>query len=377
MKQMARRHCWWFKIDQDIQNMSKSCKSCQEEQASPRLKFQNWPVTNKPWERVHVDFAGPFWGNMWMILVDAHSKFPFVVKMANITAESTITALRSIFLLEGPPETLVSDNGTQFTATRFKEFCSQAGINHLTTAPFHPSSNGEAERFVRTFKSAMRKASLEGKNKDSALNLILFTYRTMPSTVTGKSPAEILHGRQPNTPLTLLHPTFHNRNLNKRKFNIGDLVYTKFFSGQSKWVSGTVQSHVGSMMYQVLTSRGLVKRHQNQLRLRHQSGSEKVSSPLVTPSLMKPECNDRPAIISLPVMVSRNKSHSDNINVNNSSSMASVTPPIRQVRFQLPESPGDHQLSDEEYQIPRPQDTTPVPRRSHRTRKPIQRYSPS
>jgi len=47
---------------------------------------------------------------------------------------------------------VVSDNGPQLTADTFEEFCKQHGIKHITTAPFHPASNGLAERFVQMFK---------------------------------------------------------------------------------------------------------------------------------------------------------------------------------------------------------------------------------
>lgn len=266
MKQMARRYCWWFHIDHDIEKLTKSCNECQQVKPNPKQSYHSWPTPEKPWERVHIDFAGPFWGSTWFIVVDAYSKFPFVMKMSNITAESTVRSLNQIFLLEGPPETLVSDNGAQFTSSLFKNFCTQAGINHLTTAPFHPASNGEAERWVRTFKEAMKKAWLEGKNKSNALDVLLFTYRTMPNPRTGKTPAELLHGRQPRTSLSFLHPNILKPQSFQSKFMVHDQVYVKFFSGKVKWEPGTIIRHRGKMMYLVQTARGIVSRHQNQLR---------------------------------------------------------------------------------------------------------------
>ena len=48
----------------------------------------------------------------------------------------------------GIPYLIVTDNGPQFTETEFKQFCIGNGIKHTLTAPYHPSTNGEAERFV-------------------------------------------------------------------------------------------------------------------------------------------------------------------------------------------------------------------------------------
>ena len=59
----------------------------------------------------------------------------------------------------GLPKLLVPDNGTCFTSSDFSEFTSRNGIKHLRIAPYHPSSNGQAERTVQIFKLGMKKQS--------------------------------------------------------------------------------------------------------------------------------------------------------------------------------------------------------------------------
>ena len=85
---------------------------------------------------------------MFMIAVDSHSKWLEVEIMPNVTSETTIEKLRDMFARYGLPERLVSDNGPQFTSSEFATFMKRNGIKHILVAPYHPRSNGQAERFV-------------------------------------------------------------------------------------------------------------------------------------------------------------------------------------------------------------------------------------
>ena len=152
-------------------------------------------------ERVHIDFAGPVDKHMLLILVDSHSKWIEAIPMKSTTASDTIEVLEEIFACIGLPETLVSDNGPQFTSVEFKLFCKDNNIRHLYSAPYHPSSNGLAERGVQTVKMMLKKNS--GGSLQSRLNRSLFAYRSTPNA-SGKTPAEIVFGRQIRTKLTSL-----------------------------------------------------------------------------------------------------------------------------------------------------------------------------
>ena len=83
--------------------------------------------------------------------------------MSSTTKHATIEALRSLFARYGLPEQIVSDNGPQFTSAEFATFMKGNGIKHIMCVPYHPSSNGLAERFVQTFKRAMKAGEKEGK----------------------------------------------------------------------------------------------------------------------------------------------------------------------------------------------------------------------
>ena len=147
-------------------------------------------------------------GRMLLIVVDSHSKWIEVHVTTSATATTTIEKLRTTFATHGLPEVLVSDNGPAFVSTEFEEFLQHNGIKHLTSAPYHPASNGLAERAVQTVKEALKKMTgpLEVR-----VQRFLFKYRVTPQATTGVSPAELLMGRRIRTHLDLLYPDIQQR----------------------------------------------------------------------------------------------------------------------------------------------------------------------
>lgn len=282
IKQMARRYVWWPKVNDDVEKIVRNCTICRLSAKAPSAEFKPWPKPTKPWERIHLDFAGPFLGKMWLICVDSFSKYPYVV-MLNVgqtTADHTIDALQQIFSMEGLPDTIVTDNGTQFVSNVFNNFCVKFNIKHLTSPVFHPASNGEAERFVQTFKQSVEKNIKGRKSLVNAVRFVLSSYRISPHPcLNWRSPAEVLHGRQPKNLLSLFLPRNVLRATNdktetkcnsncKPKFCVGDLIYARNYAFGAKWFDGVITKNLGSMMYIVRTDRGLWRRHQNQLQPR-------------------------------------------------------------------------------------------------------------
>ena len=157
MKAVARSYLWWPGLDKELEECARNCHECQSVKNSPAVApLHPWLWPSKPWQRVHIDFAGPFQNKMYLIVIDAHSKWPEVVEMTTTTSHKTITELQRLFSTYGIPTQLVSDNGPQFTSEEFTSFMKRNGIKHIRSAPYHPSTNGTAERFVQTFKKAMK-----------------------------------------------------------------------------------------------------------------------------------------------------------------------------------------------------------------------------
>ena len=146
-----------------------------------------------------------------MVIVDAHSKWLEVVPMSTTTTEKTLDVLRSMFARYGLPEQLVSDNGPQFVSSEFERFMKENGIKHIRTSPYHPASNGEAERFVQTFKHSLKASKNDSGSLSTKLSRFLITYRNTPSSTIGVSPAELFMKRPLRTRLDLLRPSIQKR----------------------------------------------------------------------------------------------------------------------------------------------------------------------
>ena len=158
MKSLARGYLWWPGMDKDIEECVKKCDVCQQTRKDPpAVPLHPWVWPDKPWTRVHIDYAGPLEENMFLLITDAHSKWIEIHATNSSTSSATIELLRKTFSSLGLPEVLVSDNATAFTIAEFSEFLQKNGICHVRTPPYHPASNGLVERAVQSFKEGMKR----------------------------------------------------------------------------------------------------------------------------------------------------------------------------------------------------------------------------
>ncbi|KFD46515.1 hypothetical protein M513_12600, partial [Trichuris suis] len=290
MVSAARQYCWWPGMDKEISDWVASCSQCAGALKSPaRAPLHPWNVAGGPWKRVHADFAGPVNGLMFLILVDSLSKWPEVVIMRDTTASRTVSEMRRIFATHGIPEVLVTDNGPQFVSEEFSSFCIQQGVNHVTTAPYMPHSNGQAERFVDTLKRALAKSRNDKGTTLEKLNNFLMTYRTTPHPSTGRTPSEILMKRQIRTTLDLMFPTgteglertrqkmMCSNNKEPRTFAVGEKVLVRDYVARTKpWTQGVINKKKGDVVYLVEVNGKIWKRHANQIRRSNPKGSHDV-----------------------------------------------------------------------------------------------------
>ena len=297
MKSIARSYFWWPSLDKDLEQCAQSCLDCQAVKNAPAVApLHPWLWPAKPYQRLHLDFAGPFLGKMYLIVVDSHSKWPEVIEMTTTTSEKTIAELRKLFSAYGLPEQVVTDNGPKFTSEEFSVFMRLNGIKHIRVAPYHPSSNGAAERFVQTFKKAMKDSSNVAGGVQQRLAAFLLSYRSTPHATTKEAQCQLFLGRMVKTLFDLMRPnrekrvsneqanqkTHHDQHSIQRELSIGQKVMVRNERPGMLWIPGEVQKQLGPVTYQVRTDSGQVwKRHIDHLRgLRNGSHSSQGHSEL-------------------------------------------------------------------------------------------------
>ena len=281
MKSIARTHVWWPQVNKQIEELVQNCSACQEVRNKPPLAMLHpWSWPARSWQRVHIDFAGPFLGSMFMLVVDAHSKWLEIFPINAATTEKTLQLLRNLFASYGLPDQIVTDNGSQFTSSEFQRFTKANGIKHIRSAPYHAATNGEAERCVQTFKKSLKAAKSDPGNLQFKLAQFLLSYRSTPHNTTGLSPAELFLKRPLKTRLDLLRPSVerkvlqnqanqkkhHDAHSKDRSFDIGETVWVANLRGEPKWLRGVIIEQTGPISYRVSVGDDIWRRHIDQLR---------------------------------------------------------------------------------------------------------------
>jgi len=224
----------------------------------------------------------------------------------SVSAKSTIKLLQEDFAHFGFPHTVVTDCAVTFKSDEFQEFCKENGIVHLTGAPYHPATNGAAERLVQTFKQALKKSDKAPKD---ALQDFLRNYPRPPLS-TGYSPSELLNGREIRTKIdTLLPSPAHTAQGKQDKeatksqqserqlpitqvavtYKVGDPGYALYFGPRRdrdpRWVPAIVVKRFGtrSVNMRVVPRGPVCRRHIDQLQRRYVSPDD--TEPGDTPRL--------------------------------------------------------------------------------------------
>ena len=171
--------------------MIKACETCQHfwpRQSHAPLKAT--PPPSRPWQRLGTDLF-EFDGNDYVVIADYYSNMPFLCKIpgGQCNATKVISILKEVFSEHEVPETLISDNGPQYSSALFAEFADEWKFTHVTSLPHHPEGNGFAESMVKVVKQMLQCA----KYSSSDPHLALLSYRATPLDSKIASPAELMY----------------------------------------------------------------------------------------------------------------------------------------------------------------------------------------
>jgi transposase InsO family protein len=198
---------FWPKMSIDVRQKIENCDICHRTKIVPGTIPQSLPAAQRPFQRIAMDFAGPLRttrkrNKYFLVVVDEFSRFVKIFPTKDCSSSSVVTCFEQVCLEEGIPEEVLTDNGTHFTAECFEEVLRRLGVKHLRTAPYHPQSNGMAERMVQTVKKLVQAELIERGSTlwDESLSKIVLTYNSTRHPATGFSPFALARGRTSGLP---------------------------------------------------------------------------------------------------------------------------------------------------------------------------------
>ena len=210
-KRRARLSIYWPRIDNDIENMVKSCRECELELPS---QGKEPIIHHEPPERIFQHQSADLFtyrGNQFLVVTDLYSGWASTYLLGrSARADDVIAGLRSSFIDTSVPTRMYSDNGPQLVADETKQFYKDWGVELVTSSPEYPQGNGHAESGVKSMKKLVKRCW--NKRTDS-LNMnkwskALIQWRNTPRA-NGLSPAQVVFG----------HPSRDSIPIHKRAFS--------------------------------------------------------------------------------------------------------------------------------------------------------------
>lgn len=291
-RERASQTVWWPGLSNQIRELVLKCRECIKERVNPKEPLMPTILPDRPWQKLGADLFS-LKEKTYLLVVDYFSRYVEIAQLSPTRSMDVIVHLKSMFARHGIPETLVSDNGPQFSAHEMKAFATDYCFEHITSSPKYPQSNDEAERAVQTVKLLLK------KTRDPYRALL--AYRATPLS-NGYSPAELLMGRRLRTTLPILperlRPALPDLQVLQQKEREKRWAGAKCFNsrhrardrgklspGDNIWISdaaeeGKVTSvHSSPQSYQVTGPQGTLQRNCCHLIPMPESGSEREQQP--------------------------------------------------------------------------------------------------
>jgi transposase InsO family protein len=143
-----------------------------------------------------------------LVAIDKFSKWVEVRPITNLRAEQAVTFFTDINYHFGVPNSIITDNGSQFMGRKFLEFCDRFHIRMDWAAVAHPQTNDQVERANGMILQGLKPRIFDRLNKSSQkwlqeLPTVVWSLRTTPSRATGFTPFFLVYGAEAILPTDL------------------------------------------------------------------------------------------------------------------------------------------------------------------------------
>ena len=186
----SRESLFWPGISNGICQTVDKCGICQATSTAQK-KLPSVPSEILPhaWHTLGTDLF--YWKHFdFLVIGDYFSKFLIVRKLPSSTSPAVCKEISNIFTEFGKPYIIRSDNGPCYASNEFKELMECFQVQHVTSSPHFPQSNGFAEATVKIAKKLMGHSILQEK----PWNFSLLEYRCTPFMGNIPSPLQLLTG---------------------------------------------------------------------------------------------------------------------------------------------------------------------------------------
>ena len=201
-KMRAKETMYWPGMNEQLEQLILNCQLCIKYSRSKDKNMPNTALSHEipsvPWSKVTTDIFH-FKSRSYLLVVNYTSRFPIIREIKSMSAQHIADHVRLIFSEYGWPDTLVSDNGPCYVAEAFTTFMKEYTVNHITSSPHYPQSNGLVEKFVQIVKNLFYKAKDEGTD----IYKCLMIYCNTPLASTSKSPMQMLQQRSARSQLPM------------------------------------------------------------------------------------------------------------------------------------------------------------------------------
>ena len=149
-RELARQSIWWPGLSKELEELILNCRECLKAQQQRPQPLTPTPLPALPWQKVASDLFE--WNqSVYLLIVDYYSRYIAIARVNRPTMAEVVTHLKSIFARHGIPETLITDNGPQYSSREFAEFAEEYEFRLVTTSPYHPQMQREPSEPSRIF----------------------------------------------------------------------------------------------------------------------------------------------------------------------------------------------------------------------------------